>query len=293
MHLSWLFIGIFGLIFVGIASTGDKVILKKAITDPIANAFFVSLTGLFALVLVPFGFHLPTSELVIQSLGTGILFFLGMLFYFFALKGADASAILPIQGGWLPVAALGFSALFIPHTIIGIHLPAFMLMVLGTVMISKNGPHQRLAPRVLVAAFASAIFIGASDVLTKKIFLETGFISGFVLTRVGAGFGALIIFSVSSWRARIFSRPSAPAGAAFLGNRLLAGFGSVIFFYAISLGNPPILEALRGVSLLTVFVLTALCSRYAPRVLHESFTRASIVRKLAGTACIVIAIALL
>src|SRR3989344_2483273 len=58
MLLSWLFYALSGYFLQGLASVGDKIILKKIIPHPASYAFWQGVLSLGALLLIPFGFYL-------------------------------------------------------------------------------------------------------------------------------------------------------------------------------------------------------------------------------------------
>lgn len=289
----WIILGICSQILSGISATADKIILKRSVPEPASNAFFLALSGLAALVLAPFGFHTPNTSTILFALAAGGVYFIGMLLYFNALNGAEASSILPIHAGWLPIATLAFTISFAPDAMRSYQMVPFALLVLGTLIIARNGSTKPPSASTIIYALLSAVLLGLSNVLSRRVFFASGFISGFITIKIAVALAALIFMVIPAYRRKVARPHSKPAGTAFFLNRVLAGVASVIFFYALSIGNPPILDALRGIAIATIFILSAGLSALAPRLLQEDFTPKHAVQKILGLGVIAAAIAFL
>ena len=169
----------------------------------------------------------------------------------------------------------------------------FALLVLGTLIIARNGSTKPPSASTIIYALLSAVLLGLSNVLSRRVFFASGFISGFITIKIAVALAALIFMVIPAYRRKVARPHSKPAGTAFFLNRVLAGVASVIFFYALSIGNPPILDALRGIAIATIFILSAGLSALAPRLLQEDFTPKHAVQKILGLGVIAAAIAFL
>ena len=81
----------------------DKFLLKKSIPSPVTYGFFVGILSIFVLPLFLLEFDWPGWGSVLFDLGTGMVFLLAILFLFTALKKGEASRVLPVIGGVIPL----------------------------------------------------------------------------------------------------------------------------------------------------------------------------------------------
>lgn len=102
--MNWFIIVIIAYLLNAIAMIVDKALLKKSIPEPIVYTFYIGLLGLiFIPILMPFGFGVPSAYLIVISLLAGIFFIVALLIFFRALKGDDASQVIPVIGGLSPI----------------------------------------------------------------------------------------------------------------------------------------------------------------------------------------------
>ena len=55
-------------------------------------------------------------------------------------------------------------------------------------------------------------------------------------------------------------------------NRFMAGVGSFLVFYAISLASPAVVDAITGVRYVLIFLGAYLLTKFRPSLLRENFT---------------------
>ena len=92
------------------------------------------------------------------------------------------------------------------------------------------------------------------------------------------------------WRKQIFeSSEEAPPRSKlwYMVNRFLAGVGSFLCVFAVSLANPAIVEAISGVRYVTVFAGAYAITRLKPDWFREDFRRPVLIAKLVATMLVV------
>jgi drug/metabolite transporter (DMT)-like permease len=99
---------------------------------------------------------------------------------------------------------------------------------------------------------------------------------------------ALLI--VPSWRLQIFteSEQANPRSRLwYFVNRFVSGVGSFLTFYAISLTQPAIVDAISGVRYVVIFLGALLLTKFKPDWLRENFSGWQLVTKFIATAMVV------
>lgn len=254
--MNWLVIALLAQFILGTAAVFDKFLLKKSYPNPLGYTFWIGILGLVALLLIPFGFENTSFPLVALALLAGAIFTAAMLLYFWALFYGEASGTVVAIGGLSPIATLLFSFLLLGTFLTPHEETAFFVLILGALflaLVAEKGTRLRVAVLVL----AASVLFGISNVLAKAVFNETTFITGFVWIKIGGVLAALLFLLHAPWRAKIFypaSRNEFHNKAGYIANRAYAGVGSFLIYYAISLGVPPLVDAMQGVRFLFVFL---------------------------------------
>lgn len=272
---SWLLLVVGAHFLYAITVLLDKHIVVRAahIGRPIVYAFFISLLSGFVVVIAPFGLvSFPSSIVFGLSLLSAATFVLALFFLYSALKSARASDVAPVVGAISAITTLVLAALFLSGDINASVLPAVLLLVLGTALIS----HFHFARHALVFAFLSGIFFGTSIFLAKIVYLEAGFLDGFFWTRSLNVVVALSLLLVPTFRTAIFhggTRSSHGAKALVVGNKVVGGIASVLTAYAINLGSVTVVNALSGLQFVFLFLFALLFSKHAPNLRDSGIFR--------------------
>lgn len=281
---------------IGASLVWDKVLLRRPETTNLpAYVFWLGFIGIFGLLLVPFGFHLPDNKTIVLAFATGLLHQVAICFYYAALKGGEASQTLAIMGGFSPVATALIALPLLKHPLGGEGaLLGFLLMVAGgfVMFFSEKMNLRRVLPAVLLA---SALY-GLVNVLQKVAFDRTNFVSGYVIFTVGQFFGSLALLLRPSWRKQIFQsseRAEPRSRLWYFVNRFISGVGSFLVFYAISLTSPALVSAITGIRYVIIFLAAYLLTRIRSAWLQEDFSGPVLIGKGIATALVVAGLVLL
>ncbi len=274
---------------IGLSLVWDKILLRrKGLQNLISYVFWLGAISIFGLVLIPFGFHMPSPGIAGIALAAGFCDLFASYFYYAALKAGEASEELAAMGGFTPVATV---ALSVP--LLGVHLAGqfygFALMTLGgfVMFFAEKLPLRRMLPRVIAAA---ALF-GLTDVLQKIAFNHAKFVSGYVFFTVGTFVGAIALLLRPSWRRQVFESSGQAPPRSKLGymlNRLMAGVGSFLVVYAVSRIAPSMVEAISGVRYVVIFFGAYAVTRWRAQWFREDFTPRALAIKALGTALVVV-----
>jgi drug/metabolite transporter (DMT)-like permease len=283
--MTWILVSISGYFLFALAGVIDKFLLRQeATTKPLVYSFWISILSIFTFVLAPFGLHWPGYFQFGVAILTGVVYFLGLFCFYKALDDNDASQAMPIVGGLTPVFVLIGSTMFLGESLGQKEIIAFCLLVLGGVLISFKKSKGGLRALNDVGIIILAILLTAAYlILSKYTFDQQGFISGFVWARLGMVLAAIVVLIYPSWRQMIFSSGrEATAGLGFIliGNKIMAGVGSVFISWAISLGSVSLVNALRGTEYAFLLILVIIFSKKYPHLLEENITVSIILQKV-------------
>ncbi len=280
---------------IGISLVWDKILLRQPETKSLAYyVFWLGAMSVFGLALIPFGFKLPSAGMAGLGIAAGFIQLAAVWFYYRALKCGEASQAIAIMGGFSPLATALTGAVLLSQPLRGNELVAFTLLVLGGfVMFLSEKLNLRV---VLPSVLLSSILFGLTNVLQKIVFDHTGFVTGYVFFTMGTFLGAMVMLIRPVWREQIFQHSDKATPRSrfwYFVNRFISGVGSFLIFFAISKGNPAIVDAISGVRYAVVFLGAYLITKLKPRWLREDFRRRVLVGKSIATGLIVTGLVLL
>lgn len=279
------FIAIIAHGLIGISLVWDKVLLRQPETKNLVSyVFWLGALSVFGLVLIPFGFRMPALWIAGLAFLSGAIQLVAVYAYYAALKYGEASQTLAVMGGFSPVATALIGIPLLAKPLGGDQLPGFALMVAGgfVMFFSERLDLRRVLPNILLA---SGLF-GLVNVLQKMVFERVNFVSGYVFFTLGTFAGAIFLLVRSSWRRQIFttSEQAEPRNRFwYMVNRVMAGVGSFLIYYAISLENPAVVDAIAAIRYVLIFLGAWLITRIRPDWLEENFSGPVLAGKTAAT----------
>jgi len=297
----WLLIIVVAYFLNASATVVDKFLLTKKIPNPAVYAFFICVLNLLGLVFIPFGFHFTSAAQTLIALINGILFTFAYLFMFMALNRNEASRITPFMGGLQPIFVLLLAFVLLGEKIGGYSLLAFAIIVLGTVILS----YQKETTKKLIAsskssywlAVVATILFAAAYTLNKYIFVSEGFVTGFVLVRLGTFLGALLLLLRPGNIRDIITEIKTPKKSSkglFLAGQGAGALSLILVSYAVAISpSVAIINASRGLEYVFLLVIILLLARKHPHLLEEKLTPLIIFQKAAAVALIIAGLVIL
>lgn len=280
--MNWLIVSIVAYFLNAISNIFDKFLLKKLIPEPAVFAFFVSLFGGLSLIFFPFDPKIPSLQVFLGSMLSGITFTLGILFLYKALKKGDASSVMPAVGGMTPVIILFLASVFLGENLGNKELIAFVFIILGSYFISKGSSGQDGIKSSLKNIIIASFFFATSHTLNKFVFVNLSFAAGMGLRGLGSLLGALLIFSSAKNRKYIkeeMHQPKKETGFIFFGSQACSSLGFILMNYAFALGSVALVSALSGLQYAFIFIFVLLLSKNS-RFVEEEITPEIIKRKI-------------
>ncbi len=284
--MNWLGFALIGYFLNSVVSLTDKFFLtQRATTNPVVYTFYVGILSIFALILAPFGLKWFGLNQFLTALLAGALFLTALFYLFRALDVNEASRVFPIVGGLTPILILVLSFIFLNERLILKQIFAFFLLVSGGALITLKPSVKGVLIKGIRFIGLAILFGAASLVLTKYVFINQGFISGFIWTRIGIFLTALLFLIPERWREAIIMGGKESKGGLSLflvSNKALAGFASLFINFAVSQGSVSLVNALSGMQYAFLFVLAILLSKKFPFILKEKISGVIIGQKISA-----------
>lgn len=254
--MTWLLIAIIGQIILGTAAVVDKSLLRKRISDPVVYTFWIGCLGIFAAVLVPFGFAHLSYGFIILDIISGIIFISSLLVLYLGLSKIAASFVLPLTSAIIPLWTFVLSFFLINTKVTGMDIIGMLLLIIGALFFFFA--EQKKMRRYLIAyAAASAGLYGLSVVFQKIVFEHSNFVTGFFWAKMGEVIGALLLLVLPQLRKRILNAHMVIGTKDrlwYLANRAWASLGSVLLNAAVFLAHPALVQSTQSFRYVVIFL---------------------------------------
>lgn len=268
--------------FGAISVVADKFLLSsKRVSSPAVYSFYIALFGLVVIVLLPFGFYIPSVFQIIISLFSGVLFTFGLMALYYAISKSEASRVMPIVGAIIPIATYVLSFFFLKENLNLAQVIGILLLLFGGLLISFDLP-LKVNKKKFIAGFYHSVLAGIMLAITyflfKFVYNEQSFLNGFIWTRMGSFLAVMGFFAIPLWRKEILAsfhtfkkvqKREFQTGFLFLGNKIVGGISSILLNFAISLGSVTLVNSLVSTQYAFVLILACLLSKKYPKVLGE------------------------
>ncbi len=285
----WIPVAIVSYFLAGLAAVFDKILLGKRLPDPLVFTFFTGITSLGVLILAPFGFSFISLYGMVAACISGVASLASVYFLYQALRKDEASRVVPLVGLASPLFILSLNYIYAREHLQSSQFGALFFFIAAgiflTIDLSSQKSNSYFKISTLFYSLASAFFLALTLFYAKVVFDESSFISGFIWTRLWAAFAAVVLLVLPRLRERIFlgSEKTEPSSYAFFAvNKVTAALGFILQSYAIKLGPVSIINAMRGLENLFVFLFALFLTIFFPLILRESLGRRSVLLKIMG-----------
>lgn len=298
--MEWVWIVLAAYLLQAVVFVIDSRVVNKQLGNGASYAFFVSILGLAALLLAPFGFTTISQATLIASALAGASFTYATLFLYRALKKHETSRVIPIVGGTVPIFSFLLSFLFLAERLKTTQIISFVILVVGTVLITypfhKGHTTHHIKSRMIDEMLLSALLFAVWGLLSKRVFMETNFVNGVIWIRIGAALAGLLLLLGPALRKEILhggKRINARVGGVIIGNKTIGAAAGMLLLYAIAQGNPTLVHALQGVQFVFLLGLIVVLSHWLPRLFKEDMRPGLMAQKLISSIIIGFGVALL
>jgi hypothetical protein len=300
MDYSWLIVAILGYFAFAIASLGDKIVLGQS-PRPRAFTFFVGVFNILAIFMIPFvGFEIPSGFTIFWIILDAIIYIFGLYGMFSALEKFDVSRVIPAIGAIQPVIIFGLTCLFWGPQFLDVKgMIAFLLLLIGTILISLDKTGDLFSKESLKISFATAVLFSLDFVFSKFVYLDMSFWQGFIWIRIFSFIFSLSLLLNKNFYQDIFGKrkiTKTSTGILFVLFQGAGGLATIFQSWAIALAPIAflaIINALRGVQYIFLFIFTILCTIFIPKILKEDISKGTVIQKVLSIVIIVLGLALL
>lgn len=284
--MTWLLAIVLAYFFLAIASLVDRYLLVGPFSNPGAYAFFVGLFGGLSLILVPFGFSIPGLGQIALSLFAGAVWTLALFLLYLAISKSEISRVAPAIGGFLPVFTFFISFVFFPKQMeINLFYGfAFVFLILGSILITLEKT-KRIALKSLGLSVLAAFIFALGFIVSKLVYWQQPFISGFIWIRIGGVLAALFFLFSPQIRQAVFKQKldiKKQIPIPFIFGQACGSFGAILQNYSISLADInqiPIINALEGTRYVFLLFFVLILGRKFPDFLKENLSQDTFLQK--------------
>ena len=283
--LMWLAVIILAYLFFGLGSFFDKLVLAGK-PQPNSYIFYAGITGLVMLVLIPFAnFGLLSPQGFMWVVLDAIVRVAGIYAMYKALEKFEVSRVIATIGATQPIFIFILTLIFFGQQIMSLaYLFAFLLLLLGSIIISIEKNHELTANYLKITMFSSAMF-SLDYIFSKFVFSNAGFLQGVVWISIFIALLVSLFLIPQKSRREIFARrmvSNKKTQVSFFCAQASGGLANFLQGFAIFLAPVallPVVNSLRGIQYVFLFFITLFFSYFSPRVLKEEISKRIIFQK--------------
>lgn len=297
----WLIVIIIAYLLFALSALGDKLVLAGP-ANPKAYVFYVGLLSISAIFLIPFvGIKIPAAGIFFLIALDAIVFYIALYFGFIAVEKFEISRVAVTIGATQPIFIFFISWVFWGYQRMGFWgFAAFILLFFGSIIISFDKKFEFKNKYLALTLFASLMY-SFDYVMSKYIFEYFSFWHGIIFKSIFLFLISLSLILLKKNRQEIFEKNKNPKriksfGKLFLATQACGAGANVLQSFAIFLtpvGFLPVLNSLRGLQYIFLFVFTLFITRFFPKILKEKISKKSIIRKTASIFLIVAGLVIL
>lgn len=296
---NWLFIAVVGYLLLAVEAVIAKALLTKKVKDWQLYSFYVGILSLNGVFFAPFGLRWFGSFLFFESLLAGVIFFLALIFLYKSLRKSSASRVFVLYGAVITLVSFIFGHFLLGDEFLMIELLGVFFLTIGGFFISFKFHKKKLFSNYKNVIF-SGILMALALIVLKDVFDGQNFITGYVFSRLGIFLSALCLLFSSQFRQVIkqsFSKKQKKSSqksiGLVIGGKAIAGIGTLLINYSISLGSVVLISALVSIQYLFTFVLATLAAIFFETFVREKVTWQNLLFKFMGVTSIIIGIVLI
>lgn len=301
----WFIFALIGYILLAIVFILDKYILTSAIVRPIVYTFYSTIFLLAVFLLWPF-FSVPIPPTLTDlnwSIVSGFSFGLALYFMFVAVQKGEASHIDPFLGAVITIATAILSSVFLQEILVPLQITGIILLVGASLLLSWEKTRKKSGFHIgFLFAILSGIAFAFSHVSAKYLYDLYSFWPAFVLTRGAIGlFGLCLLvspvvrhsFSTKQKKIVPKKKKSLQTPTLVIIDKVLSVVAILAIQFAIAIGSVTLVNAMSGLQYALMILIIYLCSRFAPQLFREYFTKKELVVESIALVLVILGMALL
>ncbi len=294
--MNWIFFAIAGYFLLAAEAVISKVLLTGRIKSWKSYSVYVGLLSAVGFLVALGGFfdekwRLQWSGFGIFSIAliSGIIFFVGLNFLYRSLQFSAASRVYVLFGAVVTISSYILGSFLIDEKHDVGDLLGVVLLIIGGILISYQFYKNKFF-KTSEYVIAAGVLIAFSLIFLKYVYDSQNFVSGYFYSRAGMFLAALffLIIPIDGKRVVLLKSKTKKGQKkksldmlAIFGAKTIAGIGTFLVYYAISLGSVTMVNALVSVQYLFTFVLVIIFGFYI-KSLRENLTFKNIILKILG-----------
>ncbi len=295
----WLIAIIFSYLSFALASLGDKIVLSGP-SKPKSYTFFVGILSLLSVFIIPFvEFNFPSGIGLAFIILEAVVYVAGLYAMFYALDKFDVSKVMPTIGATQPIIIAILSVFFWGYQKLeGNEILAFIILLTGSVLISID-KNPKITKKSLEISLIASFLFSLDFIYSKFIFTEMSFWQGFIWMRIFSFIFVLIFLFDKGFRKEMEEENSGfnkKTGIIFIIAQVFGGLANILQSWAIFLvpiSYLAIMNSMKGVQYVFLFILVILISLFLPKVLKEEINKSIIIQKIISILLIGLGLAIL
>jgi drug/metabolite transporter (DMT)-like permease len=295
--MPWLLIVIGAHLVNALAFLSTKVLLDKFFKSSTALAIMVGILGMGVFILSPCCLDRPTWDEFALDIGAGIILIMALMLFNYCLSNFEVTRVVPIVGGAVPAFTWLLAATFLGEQLNWREAVAFILLLIGTVIIANIGKSKgKVTFNLVIFALGAGLFFAVYFVLSKYIFETQTFISGFIWTRLGSFIAAIVLLLFprnSRELCRVIQADWKKHALALVAALGFGVSGFLLLNYAIWTGSVTIVNAMQGVQYAFLLIVVLLATKFFPKIIKEKFSSWILTTKIIGILFISAGVAIL
>ena len=297
--ISWLLVVIVSYFFFALANLGDKLVLGGP-PKPISYTFYVGLLSLVVLLFVPFvGLSFPGMQIIPWMIADGLVYVLGLYTLYSALAKFDVSKVITTIGATQSIFIFGLTWIFFGvQEMTPANYLAFFLLLVGSAIISLE-KNQKTTENYIKITLLSSFLFSLDYIFQKIVYVSYPFLQGMIWMRLFVFLFTLVLLLRKKNRQEIFQKKNVSdkkTGIIFGFTHSSGGIANFLQSFAVSLAPIaflPIVNSLRGLQYVFLFIMTLFLSYFFPKILQEKISKKILAQKIVSTILIVAGLALL
>ncbi|OIO39895.1 hypothetical protein AUJ10_04235 [Candidatus Pacearchaeota archaeon CG1_02_31_27] len=278
----WILFSILAALVWAIVSIVDKYIFTKWIRKPVIPLMILGVIGLVAsfFVYLFHGFSYLSYFNIVLAFVAGILYIIGFLFYFKAVKIEEISRVIPLF--YLsPLFVSILAAVFLGEIFTPIKYLGIFLLIIGAILVSSKNFIKFGFGKAFWFMIVTSLALSVDAVITKYLLNFADFWTIFSYIRIGAFFALIPIFYFSFKDLIFVVREHGKKVIIVISLNEILSVVSVLFItIATAIGYVTLVNALSSVEPFFVLLFAVILSIFYPKILKEEIGKSAVLLKL-------------
>ena len=278
----------------------SKFVVNNSLPNPISYTFYVALSGLLVLVLIPFGFIIPNHSALLFGLVSALAFLAALLLFYSSLFYDEPIVVAPIFGTFNSIFTFLLGYFLFQEAISGKQILAILILILGLAIFSSTHLFKSKLQRKHFLVMAVGGMCAAISALTlRQSILQTNFITGLILCYVLASLASLSFLLIPKYQRLIF-QAKVVKNSGFnktslwiLSSEIIGAAGGFVISYGYSLAPASIVNSLQGIQYIFLLVVALLLPKHLQHLIGEDYIKKRLTQKIIGSIVIGIGLGIL